>query len=107
MSYNAPDLETAEGELRVGLAVSPEQTQLTQEQVADWCAFVASKGATIEEWEPGPQVSAGYTVNFPDGHILILAYMEKIQRWLSESQGMPTTWERRRARPSPNNERAV
>ncbi len=54
MSYNAPDLETAEGELRVGLAVSPEQTQLTHEQVADWCAFVASKGATIEEWETGP-----------------------------------------------------
>jgi len=36
-------------------------------------------------------VSAGYTVSFPDGHILVLAYMEKIQRWLIESQGMPTT----------------
>ena len=52
-------------------------------------------------------MSAGYTVSFPDGHILVLAYMEKIQRWLSESQGMPTTWDRRRARPSPNNERRV
>jgi len=51
---------------------------------------VASKGATTQEWEPGPQVTAGYTVSFPDGHILILAYIEKIQRWLFESQGRPT-----------------
>ncbi len=91
MSYSAPDLETAEWELRAGLEGSPDQAQPGQEQIAEWCAFVVSKGATLEVWEPGPQVTAGYTVRFPDGHVLVLAYVEKIQRWLSDSPGRLTT----------------
>lgn len=91
MSYSAPDLETAEQELLAKVNVPLEHFQPLNEWFAEWCTFAEGQGATVDEWAPEHNVTRGYDITFPDGHRLILARTQALQRWAATLDPPPPT----------------
>jgi len=80
MSDRAPDLETAERELRAGPRGVPGKGAARAGTDRRPVRVRGQHRGDHPEWAPGPQVTTGYTVSFPDGHSLVLASIEKTQR---------------------------